>query len=150
VPTFTGAPIVLMEDSATDAYFVRHALHVANVVNPLIQFTTAADARAHFADTSTFELPALFVMDVNLDGAETGIEFLRWLREQLPPLGSTPAMMLTGSAQPEDRTDALMLGAVYFLQKPIHADALSAAVQSLGFVITNLVGVKTQRTIERR
>jgi CheY-like chemotaxis protein len=147
---FAGAPIVLMEDSATDAYFVRHALNAAHVVNPLIQFTTAADARTHFADSGAFDLPALFVMDVNLAGGETGIEFLRWLRDQLPPLGSTPAMMLTGSTQPEDRSDALMLGAVYFLRKPITAETLSAAVQSLGFVITNLVGVTTQRTIERR
>jgi CheY-like chemotaxis protein len=139
-----------MEDCATDAYFVRHALNAAHVVNPLIQFETAADARAHFADTSTFVLPALFIMDVNLAGGETGIEFLRWLRQQLPPLGSTPAMMLTGSMQPEDRSDALMLGAVYFLHKPVNAGALSAAVQSLGFVITNMVGVTAQRTIERR
>jgi CheY-like chemotaxis protein len=139
-----------MEDSATDAYFVRHALNAAHVVNPLIQFTTAADARAHFADTSTFALPALFVMDVNLAGGETGIEFLRWLRHQLPPLGATPAMMLSGSVQPEDRSDALVLGAVYFLRKPVTADALSTAVQSLGFVITNRVGETPQRTIERR
>jgi CheY-like chemotaxis protein len=141
---------VLLEDCATDAYFVRHALHAAHVVNPLIQFTTAVDARAHFSDRSTFDLPALFIMDVNLAGGETGIEFLRWLRQQLAPLCSTPTMMLTGSAQPEDRTDALMLGAVYFLRKPVTADMLNAAVQSLGFVITNLVGVTAQRTIERR
>jgi CheY-like chemotaxis protein len=150
VPTFTGAPIVLMEDSATDAYFVRHALSAAHVVNPLIQFETAAEARGHFAAAGTFDLPALFIMDVNLAGGETGIDFLGWLRQQRPPLGSTPAMMLTGSVQPDDRRDALMLGAVYFLHKPVTADTLSAAVQSLGFVITNLVGVTPQRTIERR
>jgi CheY-like chemotaxis protein len=141
---------VLIEDSATDAYFVRHALNMAHVINPLIQFTAAADARAHFADARTFEMPALFVMDVNLEGGETGIDLLRWLRQQRPPLGSTPTMMLTGSADPADRSDALMLGAVYFLSKPVTAATLSGAVQSLGFVITSLVGVTAQRTIQRR
>jgi CheY-like chemotaxis protein len=140
---------VLIEDNATDAFFVQHALSEAHVVNPLIQFATAAEAHAHFA-TGTFDLPMLFVMDVTLGGDETGIDFLRWLRQQLPPLGSTPAMMLTGSLQPEDRDDALTLGAVYFLSKPVTADTLAAAVQSLGFVIVNRVGVTPQRTIERR
>ena len=95
-------------------------------------------------------VPALFVMDVHLAAGETGIEFLRWLRQQPPPLGPTPVMMLSGSDSPGDRDEALSLGSIYFLQKPVTPATLTAAVQSLGFVIVSLTGATTQRTIQRR
>jgi CheY-like chemotaxis protein len=143
------APIVLIEDSQDDAYFVRHALEKAHIVNPLLRFATAKQARDHFT-TAAFSTPSLFVVDVTLAGGETGLEFLRWLRQQRSPLGSTPTMMLTGSDRRGDRDQAARLGSVHFLRKPVTEDALSLAVQSLGFVITSLTGFTTERTIERR
>jgi CheY-like chemotaxis protein len=143
-----GAPIVLVEDDSTDAYFVRYALDAAHIVNPLVRFESARQARDYFA--TAFSLPLLFVMDVHLAGDETGLDLLRWLRQQPPPLGSTPVMMLTGSDRPDDREAAEQLGAIHFLRKPVVEATLSTAVQSLGFVITSMAGFSTQRTIERR
>ena len=145
-----GAAIVLLEDDPNDAFFVRHALEKAHIVNPLITFRTGSEARRELDNGPALQLPALFVMDVNLAAGETGIEFLRWLRHQAPPLGSTPAMMLSGSDSPEDRDEAALLGSIYFLQKPVTAATLTTAVQSLGFVITTLTGAATERTIQRR
>ena len=99
-----GTAIVLLEDDANDAFFVRHSLEKAHIVNPLITFQTGSDARRELG--SRLEAPALFVMDVHLAAGETGIEFLRWLRHQAPPLGSTPVMMLSGSDSPGDRDEA--------------------------------------------
>src|SRR4051794_8997983 len=73
-----GAPIVLMEDDRNDAYFFRHALEKADIVNPVVCFQTGGDARAHFREGQRFDFPALFVVDVSLAGGETGIDFLRW------------------------------------------------------------------------
>ena len=143
-----GATIVLLEDDSNDAFFVRHSLEKAQIVNPLITFQTGSDARRALG--STLQAPALFVMDVHLAAGETGIEFLRWLRHQPSPLGSTPVMMLSGSDSPGDRDEALSLGSIYFLQKPVTPATLTAAVQSLGFVITSLTGVATERKIQRR
>jgi CheY-like chemotaxis protein len=143
-------PIVLMEDDSHDTFFVRHALKKANIVNPLVCFKTAKEARDHFAATSTFAVPALFVVDVNLAGGETGIEFLRWLRQQPSPLGSTPTMMLTGSTRRADRQQAEKLGSIHFLHKPVTEDMLTRAMESLGFLIVSLTGFTTERTIERR
>jgi DNA-binding response OmpR family regulator len=144
-----GLPILLLEDDADDAHFVRRALQRAHIVNPVIEFSTARSARRHFADPSA-ESPVLVISDVNLPGGETGIDFLRWLRKQRSPLESTPAMMLTGSEREDDRSEAESLGSIYFLRKPVTEERLTTAVQSLGFVISSLTGVTTQRTIHRR
>jgi CheY-like chemotaxis protein len=133
-----GAPIVLVEDNRQDASFVRRALESAGISNPLLVFATAHEARDHFDEGRQVELPALFVIDIVLVGGETGIEFLRWVRQQRAPLGTTPAMMLTGSTRPEHQDDAALLGSVYFLIKPVTAATLVAAVQSLGLVVSAL------------
>jgi CheY-like chemotaxis protein len=143
-----GTAIILLEDDSNDAFFVRHSLEKAHIVNPLVTFQTGSAARQALG--SRLGPPALFVMDVHLAAGETGIEFLRWLRQQPPPLGSTPVMMLSGSDNPGDRDEALSLGSIYFLQKPVTPATLTAAVQSLGFVITSLTGVTAKRTIQRR
>lgn len=144
------APIVLVEDTQEDAYFVRYALQTARIANPLVVFGMASQARQHFADTRA-DLPALFIVDVNLAGGENGIDFLRWVRQQQPPLSTTPAMMLTGSTRPEDQNEAERLGSVHFLIKPVTGDTVTSAVQSLGFVVAALGSDFTmQRTIERR
>jgi CheY-like chemotaxis protein len=151
IVTRHGAPIIVVEDSPDDAFFVRDALAKAHIANPLIIFQTADHARQHFDESHRVDLPALFIVDVNLIAGETGIDFLRWLRQQRAPLGSTPTMMLTGSTRPEDRDQADLLGSVYFLLKPVSADTVTSAVQSLGFVVSNLAPDFTvQRTIERR
>ena len=144
----SGAPIVLLEDDPNDAFFVTHAVEKACIVNPIVRFQTATRARSHFGQSGTPELPVVFVMDVHLAGGETGIEFLRWLREQPSPLGSTPTMMLTGSANPEDQREAESLGAIYFLRKPVTQENLTNAVQSLGFVVSSLTGFGSMRRIE--
>ena len=141
---------MLLEDDAHDAFFVRRALEKAHIVNPLVHFQTPAEARDHFTRTTHFDVPALFVMDVNLGGVETGIQFLHWLRQQPPPLGSTPAMMLSGSRRGGDRQEAESLGSIHFLNKPVTEAALTTAIESLGFLIVSLTGYVTERTIERR
>ena len=144
------APIVLLEDDPNDAFFFRHALEHAHIVNPILGFATATQARQHFAESGAFTPPALFVMDVSLAGRETGIEFLRWLRQQRTPLGSTPTMMLTGSDRLADRAEAERLGSIAFLTKPVSEDTLIAAVRSLGFLLNAMPGRTPERTIERR
>jgi CheY-like chemotaxis protein len=138
-----------MEDDANDAYFVRYALDKAQIANPILHFETARRARTHFAETADFVLPALFILDVNLAGGQTGIEFLRWLREQRAPLGSTPVMMLTASERPGDRDEAELLGSIYFLRKPVTVEAFTAAIHSLGYALASSSAGDSRRTIER-
>lgn len=131
-------PIVLVEDDENDVFFVRESLTSAKVGNPLIVYDNPLDARRDFQD-GTLEPPVLFILDVNFRGGMSGIDFLRWVREQPEPFGSTPAMILTGSDKPEDHHESLDLNALQFLKKPPTSAALARAVQALGFVVvTNL------------
>src|SRR5690349_17453827 len=77
-----AAPIVLVEDDTNDVYFVRYAFEHAHIVNPLLRFATAREARVYFTDATIGATPTLFVIDVHLAGGETGLDFLRWLRQQ--------------------------------------------------------------------
>ena len=110
------------------------------IANPLIVFGNAADARRYFEAPEDEGAPALFILDLLLGFGDTGLDFLRWLRSLAPPLGSTPTMVLTGSEQPEHRTESLDLGALFFLQKPVTANRLTEAVQALGFVVVTSTG----------
>ena len=144
------APIVLVEDEPHDVLFTRHALAAAKIGNPLMVFRGAEEAR-HYLATSKSAGPAVFILDFHLDGPETGLDFLGWLRCQPSPLGSTPPIMLTASDDPSHHRESLNLGAIVFLQKPVMSDRLVEAVQTLGFVVmTSMVtGEMGFRIIQR-
>lgn len=143
----TGS-IVLVEDDANDAFFVRQALEAAQITNPFVQFTSAEDARRAIP---TLASVVLFLLDVHLSGNESGIDLLRWLREQPPPLGDTPAIMLTGSDHPAHSAESTRLGVTAFLRKPVTEATLTDSVRSLGFqIVTSLVSGRMMVRIERR
>jgi DNA-binding NarL/FixJ family response regulator len=127
------APIVLVENDPNDVFFVQHALEQARIRNPLTVCASADEARRAIA--MPHGVPIIMILDIGLAGGETGLDFLRWLREQPPPLGTTPTMMLTGSHQPDDYEAAMAYGAVAFLLKPVTEQRLADAVQALGFVV---------------
>ena len=146
------APIILVEDDANDAFFVRHVLETARIQNALKVFASADDARTHLRAQPAMLAPVLVILDLDLAGGETGLDVLSWIRQQAEPLGSTPALVLTGSDRQQDRDESNRLGAMIFLQKPVTEESLTRAVQSLGFVIvSNLTsGQLGLRIIERR
>jgi DNA-binding response OmpR family regulator len=144
------AAIVVLEDEPNDAFFVRRAFEKAHIINPVIVFATTSEARDYFDESRRSEAPALFILDVKLAGGDNGIAFLRWVRQQRLPLGTTPAMMFTASSSAVDRDEAQMFGSIYFLRKPMTEEALIAAVQSLGLAVTVRSSVSMECAIERR
>lgn len=145
-----AAPIVLVEDDPHDRYFVERALEQSRILNPVVALASGNDARRHLHGDRK-SAPALLILDLYLPEGETGLELLRWIRAQAEPLGSTPAMMLTGSEHPEHRTASQLLRAA-FLHKPVTETQLAHAVQALGFVILTTAGSGGPgcRIIERR
>ena len=145
-------PIILVEDDVNDVFFVRHALETARIQNPLSVFASAEQAREYLRLQRSMLGPVLVILDLDLAGAETGLDVLQWIRDQPEPLGSTPALILSGSDRQQDRDDSHRLGAMTYLQKPVTEESLTRAVQALGFVIvTNLTsGQLAVRIIERR
>jgi DNA-binding response OmpR family regulator len=125
------APIVVVEDDADDAFFVYDALETARIKNPVVACRNGAEARRLFARSHS-PYPALFILDINLSGGESGLEFLAWARGQEGQLAGTPALVLTGSDRPEDQLIAETLGVMRYLVKPVTGVHLVEAVQLLG------------------
>jgi DNA-binding NtrC family response regulator len=71
------------------------------------------------------ELPAMVVSDVRMPGA-SGIDLLRRVRDDHPGL---PFLLVTAYADVREAVDALKLGAVDYLAKPVDLDELLAAVR---------------------
>lgn len=145
-------PIVLVEDDPNDVFFVRRAMTHARIRNPLLTFGTTALARQEIGRSAAGQGGVvLFIVDLHLPGGESGLDFLRWLRQQGEPLGTTPTIVLTGSQQRDDRDLSAALGAMRYLQKPVTEQTLTDAAQALGFVIlTSGLGSVGARIIQRR
>lgn len=120
--------ILLIEDDETDAEMTLDALREAGVANEVVVRTDRDGATELFAAAAA-EPPALVLLDLDL-GADSGLDVLREMRA-LPALQETPVIVLTGSDMPADRRLAHRLGAVAFLQKPLLASSLAAALREV-------------------
>ena len=82
---------------------------------------SAAEAAAHIEA----ELPTLVVLDLQLPDSDD-LEFLQLLREQLPSMG---VIVATGHGSVQLAVEALRLGALDFLEKPVSRDRLVRTVR---------------------
>lgn len=87
----------------------------------VLEAASATEALQHMA-TST---PDMVVSDVRMPG-ESGLDLLRRVREKRPDL---PFLLVTAYADVREAVDALKLGAVDYLAKPVDLDELLAAVR---------------------
>jgi DNA-binding NtrC family response regulator len=95
--------------------------------------TQAASSAEEAFTTIQRQPPAMVVTDVRMPGA-SGIELLRMARKDHPGL---PFVLVTAYADVRDAVDAMKLGAVDYLSKPVDLDELLTAVREA-------VGVHTE------
>jgi two-component system chemotaxis response regulator CheY len=69
------------------------------------------------------EAADLVIVDINMPRMD-GITFLKTLREQAPPLGSTPALVTSTESGERDIAAARAAGANFYRVKPVDADSL--------------------------
>ncbi len=74
------------------------------------------------------ERPDLLILDIRLGGALSGIEVARKVRELSP----VPIAFMTAYGSDEVRNEALSLGPIAFLEKPISEDDLAELVARVG------------------
>ena len=72
------------------------------------------------ANSQSFDL---VITDVNMPQMD-GLTFIRALRRQALPTGSTPALVTSTEAAAQDRTAARAAGANFYLVKPVDRDSL--------------------------
>ena len=120
--TLNAQTILIVEDEADDAFFLRRALQKANLSNP-IQFLENGEqvidylqGHGAYADRLRFPVPVLILLDLKLPGAN-GLEVLRWIRQEsgYPTL---PVVVVTSSLLLSDIEAAYRCGANSCIVKP--------------------------------
>lgn len=115
---------------------IREALR-ANGINFEVEHYDTADAgvrvvRRYQPDSAT--LPQLILLDYNLPGG-TARDILRAVKDN-PALTTAKKAVLTCSAAPQDRVEALAAGADIFLYKPADFDSF---INDIGSAIAALI-----------
>jgi PAS domain S-box-containing protein len=125
VQLLSGVKVLVVDDEADVRQIVSLALTQCGA-------RTAAVASAREALRMMAEfMPDVVVSDIGMPG-EDGCSFIRRLRATgASGIGDVPAVALTASCQPEDRTRALSAGFQQFVPKPVGMDELAAIVRTL-------------------
>src|SRR6266404_3303882 len=112
--------ILIVDDESAARYGLRRALEAKYRV-------AEADSAEAAREALTREQPDLVLLDVVLPG-QSGIEFLRWMREQ----GSdVPVLMVSALDTAKTAVEALQLGAADYLVKGFELEELRQRVANL-------------------
>jgi CheY-like chemotaxis protein len=123
-------PVVVVDDSSADREALARAYRRVAPDQRIVFCSTADEAIDEIRATSgrpSSDQPAFAILDVNMPD-RGGLELLGQLREEFPLL---PVVMLSGSARPEDRRAAYLVGAAGFFVKPMGIDALAEVLDSI-------------------
>lgn len=128
------ATVLHIDDYADDRFFFIHAWLRAQPGGVLKTLSDALSGIAYiegegvYSDRLLHPYPDLVVLDLKMPGMN-GAEFLRWRNQSAHK--DLPVIILTGSADPIEREEALKLGAAMVLPKPPSFHDLSALVDAL-------------------
>ena len=123
--SLAGIRVLLVEDEADAAEFVKHVLEDYGAV-----VVTAASAREAL-DVMGADQPDILISDIGLPEMD-GYQLLEQVRQKdASDGGGIPAIALTAFVRSEDRTRALLAGYQSHLAKPIESTELVATVASV-------------------
>ena len=125
--------ILLVEDDTNDVFFMKRAMKLAGMLNPVQvasdgrQAINYLDGAGEYSDRRKFPLPCLVLLDLKLPHV-MGLDVLRWIREQ-PDLRTVIVLVFTASKLPPDISKAYFFGANSYLVKPSKPDELIQMVR---------------------
>jgi CheY-like chemotaxis protein len=120
------AALLLVEDDDADVELTRRAFDLAGFKASV---TRARDGHEALERLRAGERFALVVTDIKMPRM-TGLDLLAKLRGD-PALEATPVVVLTSSTEDRDRLQALKLGALDYLQKPMSFDGWRPVIDAL-------------------
>jgi CheY-like chemotaxis protein len=126
--------ILLADDSADDAEFIRMALKTAGVGNPIVVVNDGDEAidylrgKGAFANREKFPLPKVLLLDLVMPRID-GFEVLEWIRSQAD-LKQMLLIVLSGHQGLREVNRAYALGANSFLFKPADPAEIRNLVES--------------------
>jgi CheY-like chemotaxis protein len=125
--------ILLVEDSADDAAFVRHALEEAKLGARLriardgVEALTLIFGTVTRDDVTPLVRPKLILLDLKLPKID-GLEVLRRLKSN-PHTRELPVVVLSSSQEKRDLSDSYRLGVNSYLVKPMDFDEFADSVR---------------------
>jgi two-component system, response regulator len=140
----SGQTILLVEDNDDDAELTIKAFQDAKVSNRLVRAKDGVDALEYlfrsgrYADRVPSDLPAVVLLDLKLP-RKSGIEVLTAIRAD-PGTRHLPVVILTSSAEEQDRLAAYDQHANSYVRKPVDYNQFVAAARHLGlyWMVLNL------------
>ncbi len=119
--------ILIVDDNESDHFFLRRAINKI-VPQAIIESFYNGTEALNFLDTCT-SMPSIIFMDLNMPRL-TGIEAVKVIRKN-ESLAKTPVIILTSSASPSKRVEALNTGANDFYTKPLDPGGLFEIVENV-------------------
>lgn len=132
----SSRPILLVEDNALDEELTLRAFKKANVVNPIQVVRDGPEALAYLLGGGAFgpfdaaRLPAIVLLDLNIPLLD-GHEVLRRMRADART-SMVPVVVLTSSAEEEDRDRSYSSGANSYVRKPVDFGRFVTAAAQMG------------------
>ena len=112
-------PIIAIDDSADDLFFLRRLLQKAGARFPLLTFEAATDAVTYLTEAAKSaepgRLPCFIFTDLKMPSM-TGLEFLAWIRSERL-LNRLPVIILSTSEDPRDIAKSQELGVDHYYVK---------------------------------
>ncbi len=118
--TGEGATFLVVDDDEIFCSVLTRALERRGF--KVIPACSVAEAQQHITRVT----PDFAVIDLRI-GTESGLTLVRQLAELSPP---TRSVVLTGYGSITTAVDAIKLGAIHYLTKPVEVDEILAALQS--------------------
>jgi two-component system response regulator len=127
--------ILLVEDNLSDIELTRRALTRSRITNELVVAQDGREALDVLRGTGPHAgtpalTPALVLLDLNLP-IMGGLDVLREIRGD-PRLRRLPVVILTSSAEEQDRAASYDIGANSYIRKPVDFVQFAASVEKLG------------------
>ena len=128
--------ILLIEDDPDDEELILQSLRNSNIGNDVDvcrdgqQALDYLFAKAEYADRAGAALPGVVLLDLNLPKL-SGLQVLEQIRKN-SRTEFLPEVILTSSAEDEDRLASYKLRANSFVQKPVSFEAFSEAIKHMG------------------
>lgn len=137
----TDAPILLVEDNDDDAELTVMAFRDAKVANPIVRVRDGVEALAKLLgpnESGPPSLPVVVLLDLKLPRI-SGIEVLKTIRGNRATK-HLPVVILTSSAEDQDRLEAYAHLANSYVRKPVDYDDFVGASRQLGlyWTVTNV------------
>jgi CheY-like chemotaxis protein len=121
--------LLLVEDSEDDVFFFKWIFQKASAawrLHHVWNGTAAVEFLEKAAGSGS--LPELVFLDLKMPGLN-GFEVLDWMRKQAFAR-AVPVIVLSGSAQQEDKDRSSELGATAYLVKPVTGPVLEGILQA--------------------